>query len=109
MAHRLATPILPASKYRLSCWLKVKTLEPERLPPYLKIGLADSEGNWLTNCPTTAYDMSHVGTWQRLESTFETSLETAGGHLALERGTNATTTEVDLSLDSVELELLEAP
>jgi hypothetical protein len=56
-----------------------------------------------------AYDISRSGTWQRLEGTFETSLETVGGHLALERDTNATTTEIDLWLDSVELELLEAP
>ncbi len=57
----------------------------------------------------SAYDMSRSGTWQRLEGTFETSLETAGGHLAVERGTNATPTEIDLWLDRVELELLEAP
>jgi hypothetical protein len=53
--------------------------------------------------------MSRSGTWQRLEATFETSLETAGGHFALERGTNDTATRVDLHLDSVQLELLEAP
>jgi hypothetical protein len=108
-SHALDVPILPASKYRLSCWLKVKTVEPGRLPPYLKIGLIDQEGNWLTNCSTNSYDMGRPGTWQRLESTFETSLETAGGHPALERGTNDTPTRIDLWLDSVQLELLEAP
>ena len=64
VAHRLDTPILPASRYRLSCWLKVNSLEPEQLSPYLKIGLTDGDGKWLTNCPTNAYDMSHAGTWQ---------------------------------------------
>jgi hypothetical protein len=108
VAHALDTPILPASKYRLPCWLNVKTLQRDRLPPYLKIGLTDHEGKWLTNCPTNAYDMSHAGTWQRLEGTFETSLETAGGHLALEQGTNDTATRMDLWLDNVQLELLEA-
>jgi hypothetical protein len=53
--------------------------------------------------------MSCPGTWQRLEATFETSLETTGGHLALERATNDTTTRIDLCLDSMQLELLEAP
>jgi hypothetical protein len=108
-SYKLAAPILPASKYRLSCWLKVKTLEPDRLPPYLKIGLTDREGKWLENCPTTAYDMSCTGAWQRLEATLETSLETAGGHLALERGSNDTATRIDLWLDGVQVELLEAP
>jgi hypothetical protein len=109
VSHSLDLPILPASKYRLSCWLKVNAIEPPRLPPYLKIGLVDSEGKWLTNCPTNSYDMSHPGTWQRLEVTFETSPETAGGHLALERGSNDTATRIDLWLDNVQLELLEAP
>lgn len=109
VSHSLDTPILPASKYRLTCWLKVNTIEPTRLPPYLKIGLADAEGKWLTNCPTNSYNMSKPGTWQRLEATFETSLETAGGHLALERGSNDVATRIDLWLDNVQLELLEAP
>lgn len=109
VSHRLDSPIPPASKYRLSCWLKVNTLEPDGLPPYLKIGLTDSEGKWLTNCPTSSYDVSNSGAWQRLETTFETSLETAGGHLALERGSNDASTRIDLWLDSIQLELLEAP
>ncbi len=109
VSHTLGSPVLPASKYRLSCWLKVGVLEPDRLAPYLKIGLSDGEGKWLTNCPTSAYDMSKAGTWQQLEATFETSLETAGGHLALERGANDVSTRIDLWLDSVEVELLEAP
>lgn len=109
VSHTLDLPILPASKYRLSCWLKVTALEPDGLPPYLKIGLADRAGKWLMNCPTNAYDMSNSGTWQRLANTLETSLETAGGHLALERGSHDTATCIDLWLDHVQLELLEAP
>ena len=42
-------------------------------------------------------------TWNDLEATFETSLETAGGHLALERGSNDTATRIDLWLDNVQL------
>ena len=53
--------------------------------------------------------MSKTGAWQQLEAVFETSLETAGGHLALERGTNDTATRIDLWLDDVQIELLEAP
>ena len=108
-SHTLDSHILPASKYRLSCWLKVNSLEPSRLQPYLKIGLTDSEGKWLMNCVTNSYDMSNSGQWQHLEATVETSMETAGGHLALERGSNDTATRIDLWLDNVQLELLEAP
>lgn len=109
VSHTLDSPILPASKYRLSCWLKVNILEPGQLRPYLKIGLTDSEGKWLTNCATNSYDMGDSGQWQHLEATVETSLETAGGHIALERGSNDTATRIDLWLDTVQLELLEAP
>jgi hypothetical protein len=108
LSHTLDLPILPASKYRLSCWLKVTALEPQRLPPYLKTGLADRAGQWLMNCSTNSYDMSRSGTWQKLATTLETSVETAGGHLALERGSHDTTTRIDLWLDHVQLELLEA-
>ncbi|MHC4330096.1 MAG: DUF4832 domain-containing protein [Planctomycetota bacterium] len=109
VTHTLGSPILPGSKYRLSGWLKVSVLEPGRLPPYLKIGLTDSEGKWLMNCATNSYDVSNSGEWQHLEAMVETSLETAGGHLALERGSNDMTTHIDLWLDNVQLELLEAP
>jgi len=109
ISHALDAAILPASRYRLSCWLKVGSVEPSGLAPYLKIGLVDGGGEWLENRPTSAYDMSRMGQWQRLEAAFETSLETAGGHLALERGSNDTATRIDLWLDDVRLELLEAP
>jgi hypothetical protein len=109
VSHTLDSPVLPASKYRLSCWLKVDVVEPRRLPPYLKIGLTDSEGKWLTNHATNSYDMSNSGQWQHLEAIVETTLETAGGHIALERGSHDTATRVDLWLDNVQLELLEAP
>ena len=69
----------------------------------------DSEGKWLMNCVTNSYDMSKSGQWQHLEATVETSMETAGGHLALERGSNDTATRIDLWLDNVQIELLEAP
>jgi hypothetical protein len=109
VSHTLASPVLPASKYRLSCWLKVNIMEPTRLAPYLKIGLTDSEGKWLTNCVTNSYDMNDSGQWQHLEAVVETTLETAGGHIALERGSHDAATRIDLWLDDVQLELLEAP
>ncbi len=50
-----------------------------------------------------------AGAWQRLEGTFETPLDTAGGHLALERGGMEIQTRINAWIDDVELELLEAP
>jgi len=108
-AHQLGMAVLPGSKYRLSCWLKVDQLEPARIAPYFKIGLTDGDGGWLENCHTGRYDMSAAGTWQRLEGTFETPLETAGGHLALERGGKDVQTRIQAWIDDIQLELLEAP
>ena len=108
-SHHLAMPVLPGSKYRLSCWLKVDQLEPATMAPYLKIGLTGPDGGQLENCNTNRYDMSAAGTWQRLEGTFETPLETAGGHLALERGNKDVQTRIKAWIDDVELKLLEAP
>ena len=108
-AHHLAGNVLPGSKYRLSCWLKVDELEPARMAPYLKIGLTDGDGGLAENCHTSRYDMSKAGEWQRLAGTFETPLETAGGHLALERGGKDVQTRIRAWIDDVELELLEAP
>jgi hypothetical protein len=47
--------------------------------------------------------------WQRLEGTLETPLETATGHLALERGDQEIQTRIQAWIDDVKLELLEAP
>ena len=101
--------MLPASKYRLSCWLKVHRLEPAKMAPYLKIGLTDGDGRWLENCQTSRYNMAAAGSWQRLEGTLETPLETATGHLALERGGQEIQTQIQAWIDDVKLELLEAP
>ncbi len=108
-AHYLDFPLLPGSKYRLSCWLKVDELEPAKMAPYLKIGLTDAEGRLLENRNTNRYDTRALGTWQRLEGTFETPLATARGHLALERGGKDVQTRIEAWLDQVQLELLEAP
>lgn len=108
-SRALDIPVLPVSRYRLSCWLKVDDLSPRDRAPYLKIGLADSEGRWLRNCSTRRYDTEASGTWQRLTTTFETGAGTAGGHLALERGGRDTPIRLRAWLDDIELELLEAP
>lgn len=104
----LPGPVLPASRYRLSCWMKVDGAPPARAP-YLKIGLTDAQGKWITNISTQEYDLAKVGTWQLLQAFVETTPETAGGHLAVEKGSLEGKFAVSLRLDDVKLELLEAP
>lgn len=109
VSHGLRIPILPVSRYRFACWLRVEELEPEDRAPYLKVGLTDRKGDWIENHVTRRYDTGKAGTWQRLEGTFETTAETAGGHLALERGGKDASIRIRAWIDAVELELLEAP
>ncbi len=108
-ALTLKTPVLPASRYELSGWMRVDHLSPGAAAPYLKIGLNDANGKWLTNVETNKYDMSRPGTWQRLIAYVETTPETAGGQLAVEKGSLEGHNEVTLELDDVRLELLESP
>ncbi|MBM4080035.1 MAG: DUF4832 domain-containing protein [Planctomycetes bacterium] len=108
-AITLKQPILPASRYRLSCWMKADSLEPAAKAPYLKIGLTDAQGKWLNNFSTGAYDANKLGTWQPLWGYVETTPDTASGHLAIEKGGKEGKIAVTLRLDDVKLELLEAP
>jgi hypothetical protein len=107
-SHGLESPILPGSRYRLSCWMLVESIDPA-IEPYLKIGLEDVEGEWLTNWNTNRYDLSKPGTWQYLEITFETTMETGGGHLSVEKGGREARVKADIHIDDVKLELLESP
>ena len=107
-SHSLESPVLPGSRYRLSCWMLVESIDPA-LEPYLKIGLEDVEGEWLTNWNTNRYDLSKPGTWQYLEITFETTMETGGGHLSVEKGGREARITAAIRIDDVELELLESP
>ena len=105
----LPRPVLPASRHRLSCWMRVDKIAPGTPAPYLKIGLADASGKWLTNVQTNAYDLDKLSTWQHLVAFVETTPNTAGGHLAIEKGAREGHFDTSLGLDDVSLELLESP
>ena len=107
-SHNLKQSILPGSKYKLSCWLLVESIDP-KIEPYLKIGLADSQGKWIENHNTNYYDLSKLGTWQYLETILETTVETVEGHLAVEKGSLETQITATIRIDDVKLELLESP
>ena len=105
----LKQPVLPASRYRLSCWMYVDNIDAGAPAPYLKIGLSDAQGKWLTNIQTNSYDIARPGTWQRLVAFVETTPSTAGGHLAIEKGNLERRIAATIRLDDVKLELLESP
>ncbi len=108
-AGRRSFVVYPGSKYRLTCWMKVATLQPASLPPYFKLGINDGQGKWSTNITTNLYDMHRAGEWQQLSAIAETPLNAATGQFAVERGTNESPTTVKIWLDDVQLELLEGP
>jgi hypothetical protein len=105
----LKQPVLPASRYRLSCWMQVENIAPRAPAPYLKVGLSDVNGKWLTNIQTNGYDLARLGTWQRLVALVETTPNTGGGHLAVEKGSLEARINATIRLDDVRLELLESP
>ena len=102
-------PIQPYSLYRLSCWMKVVAIEPSEAPPYLKLGVHDAEGRWITNLNTNQYDLSKLGTWQQLDAYCDTPPEAAMGHIAIEKGALEMPITVAILVDDVKLELLESP
>ena len=105
----LREPVLPASRYELSCWMRVDRISPRTYAPYLKIGLTDARGKWLTNVQTDRYDLDKLGTWQHLVAIVDTTPETAGGHLAIEKGTLESRVQAQIRLDDVRLTPLETP
>ena len=63
----------------------------------------------LTNVQTNSYDLGRLGTWQQLVGFVETTPNTAGGHLAIEKGSLEGRISAAIRLDDVRLELLESP
>ena len=106
---RVPTPILPASRYRLSCWMKVNSLSSADRPPYLKLGVNDAAGKWISNFATDHYDTSKLGTWQRLTGLIDTPTDAASADVSLEKGDQESQITLSLHLDDVRLELLETP
>ena len=109
--HRaLAADWRPWSMYRLSALVNVRTLSP--MPKhgcYLKFGINDQNGKWLSNVTGGSYDLGKGG-WQRLEVimrtddqpvTISAALETASFSLRLD--------DIDILVADVRLELIAEP
>lgn len=108
-SFRVPTPLVPGGKYRLSAWMLVQEIEPGGSAPYLKIGVNDLEGKWLTNYNSGRYDLAKLGTWQRLEAVAEIPVGAGTGDLAIEKGAHSIPITASIRLDDVKLELLEGP
>ncbi|MCC7491003.1 MAG: carbohydrate binding domain-containing protein [Fimbriimonadaceae bacterium] len=105
---RLPVPLQPAARYRLSGWMRVERVEPAKAP-YVKVGVNAADGKWIDNFNAAPYDLRQSGTWQRFDRVFEVPLRGAAGDLAIERGGLEGERSVDLLLDDLRLELLDAP
>jgi hypothetical protein len=88
--------------------VKVDSIEPG-LAPYLKLGVSDAQGKWITNFSTESYDLSRPGTWQRLVGYADTPAEAATGDLAIEKGVLEAAISAAIRIADVKLELLESP
>lgn len=96
----------PAGRYRLTVWLLVEGLEPATRAPYVKIGVNGRDGTWLENYGSTAYDMKHTGTWQKLEVMAELPADVGSLDFAIERGNLEPRIAATLHVDDVLLEAL---
>jgi hypothetical protein len=102
-------PILPASRYRLTCWMKVDSISDANRPPFLKLGVNDAAGKWINNFATNRYDTARLGTWQQLTGFIETPANAARADIAVEKGDLESAVTLSFHLDDVRLELLETP
>lgn len=108
-ASMRAGPALPYARYRFSAWVKLEELSHPQKPPYLKLGINDSQGKWLANAATNSCDAKLLGAWQLLEGFADMPPQAGSLDFALEKGDKDTPVTVTLRLDDVRLEIVEAP
>jgi len=108
-ALRLPAGLPPGSRVRFTGWMRVDRIAGTRRGPYLKIGVNGTDDHWITNLNTESYDLTALGTWQRLQGVGEVPANAGSADLAIERGEPEPEITVDLSLDDVQVEVIEAP
>jgi len=96
----------PFIRVRLTARMRVNNISRPGLPPYLKIGVHDADGKWITNLTTDRYDTRKPGTWQELETTADLPAGAVRLQIAVETGSRESPIDVDLLLDDVRLEIL---
>ena len=103
-----SVPMLPGAEYRLTAKMNVIAIDDPNTPPFVKIGLVDTEGKWFHNEGSSRYDTTKLGAWQALKAQFITPAKTGAGHFAIEKGSTPPRDAIIL-LDDARLELLSAP
>ena len=99
-------PMQGGSHYRLEAWARVDQLGPNTPAPFLKCEFIGAPRQpFLGQVTTEHYDLSKLGTWQRLEAEFLAPADTRQCWLALEKGGNGPA-EIDARLDDIRLEVI---
>lgn len=83
----------PGRQYRLSAWLRVDELTPGTPAPNLRCATRAS-GQTKTAFQTTSYDLTKMGTWQRLAAEFTVPADTTSAYVAVNMNTKETVTLV---------------
>ncbi|MDH7571688.1 MAG: carbohydrate binding domain-containing protein, partial [Armatimonadota bacterium] len=97
-------PMQGGSLYRLSAWVRVDRLGSSTPPPFLKCEfVAADEARSPGRTNTDPYDVTRLGTWQKLTAEFRAPADTVRCWVALEKGTPGLA-EIDAYLDDVRIE-----
>ena len=97
-------PMAAGKYYRLTAWVRVRTLGETTLAPFLKCEfVASDQSQTLGRANTSRYDVEEMVTWQQLEGLFQAPQDTVRGWLALEKGGNHSMS-IDADLDDVRIE-----
>jgi len=99
-------PMQGGGLYRLGAWLRVDQPGASTLAPFLKCEfIGSAEDRYLGQVTTSHYDVSKLGTWQRLEAEFQAPASARQCWLALEKSTDGPA-EIDARLDEIRLETI---
>ena len=91
----------PGRKYRLSAWLRVDEITPGTPAPNLRCAMRD-RGQTKEAFATTAYDLSKLGTWQRLTAEFTVPDYTTSAYVAVNMNTREPVT-ITMYADDINL------
>lgn len=108
-ASTRAGAVLPYGLYRFTAWMKVEEISSKVRAPYVKLGINNAEGKWVSNAGSEPYDLRRLGEWQRLEGLADMPADAGTVDVAIEKGDNTTPVTIKLRLDDLKVELLEAP
>ena len=97
-------PVDSGKLYRLTTWMRVDRVGTETPAPFLKCEFVERETRRMAGqIHTDKYDISQLGTWQKLVLEFQAPDNAVACWFALEKGTSGPA-EIDAKLDEITLE-----